>query len=596
MIRSTIRTLAVLLLLPAAAAAQAPILFRNANVFDGESLRTSLDVLVRDGRIAAIGQGLDATGARVVDATGRTLLPGLIDAHTHAFGDALREALAFGVTTELDMFTQPDFARQMRTEQQRGAPERADLFSAGVLATMPGGHGTEYGFPIPTLTKAAEAQAWVDARIAEGSDWIKIVFDDGSHFGIAWPTFDEATLRALIEAAHARGKLAVVHVSRAECARTAIAAGADGLVHLFTDEAPAADFVSLVKRRGAFIVPTLTVLRSISGRSSALVSDARIAPYLGPQADAALRQSFPPRTGPGAPRYDIATGTVRALHEAGVPILAGTDAGNPGTTHGASMHEEMALLVEAGLTPEQALRAATSVPAARFGLEDRGRIAEGLRADLVLVAGDPTRDIAATRAIVGVWKGGVRLDREAWAERIAQAKAQFGKAPAALAEGIVSTFDEGAPDARFGTPWSVTTDGFAGGRSTASIAVSPDGADGSAGSLRITGTISDAVPFAWAGAMWSPGAQPMQPGDLSSKTEIRFMTRGDGGSYRLLVFAQSRGTVPLVQSFDAPAAWTEVAVPWSALGIDGSDVMAVMFVGGPAPGEFSLQVDDVRFR
>src|SRR5262249_44051055 len=96
----------------------------------------------------------------------------------------------------------------------------------------------------------------------------------------------------------------------------------------------------------------------------------------------------------------------------GVEILAGTDANNPGTAHGASMHDELVLLVQDGLgSATAALKAATSAPARRFGLMDRGRIAPGLRADLVLVDGDPTVNIHDTRRIVAVWKRGVRLNR-----------------------------------------------------------------------------------------------------------------------------------------------------------------------------------------
>ena len=102
---------------------------------------------------------------------------------------------------------------------------------------------------------------------------------------------------------------------------------------------------------------------------------------------------------------------VRVLRAAGVVILAGTDAPNPGTAQGASLHGELELLVEAGLTPAEALRAATSAPAGVFGLKDRGRLAPGLRADLVLVDGDPSQDIRATRAIVGIWKAGLAVER-----------------------------------------------------------------------------------------------------------------------------------------------------------------------------------------
>jgi len=118
-------------------------------------------------------------------------------------------------------------------------------------------------------------------------------------------------------------------------------------------------------------------------------------------------------------RLDAAVATVQAFHAAGVPILVGTDSANPGTMYGASVHHELALLVAAGLRPAEALRAATAAPAAAFGLSDRGRIAVGLRADLLLVDGDPLRDIAATRTIAGIWRGGVAYDRARWRARVA---------------------------------------------------------------------------------------------------------------------------------------------------------------------------------
>src|SRR5690606_4277609 len=300
---------------------------------------------------------------------------------------------------------------------------------------------------------------FVDARIAEGSDWIKIVHDDGSAFGLQWPTLDEATLRAVIAAAHARDRLALVHVSRAADARTALEAGADGLVHLFVD-APDTRIAQLAKERGAFVIPTLVVLRSITGEGGGapLVDDPRTAPYLMPASRTLLRQAFPQRTGAGAPLYEYAARTLHSLHAAGVTILAGTDAPNPGTAHGSAMHRELELLVEAGLSPLQALVAATAGPASRFGLKDRGSIAEGMRADLLLVKGDPLSDITATRDIAGVWKGGVRLDRTSYAALVAAAADAATRPVPVLSDGLISDFESGTTAARFGTQWTVTTD------------------------------------------------------------------------------------------------------------------------------------------
>lgn len=591
--------LLLLHLLPGAVAAQTT-LFRGARVFDGEAVLEASDVLVRDGLIAAVGTGLEAPpGAVVIDAAGHTLLPGLIDAHVHVFGDALRDALMFGVTTSLDMFTEVGAARGLKAEQKAGnVADRADLFTAGTLVTAPGGHGSEYGLRIPTLESPEEAQAFVDARLAEGSDWIKVVYDDGGTFGLSWPTLDAATLRAVIDAAHHREKLAVVHVSSLEDAETALAAGADGLAHLFLDRPPTPKFVVLAKQHGAFVVPTLVVLRSIVGEGGGapLLDDDRLVPYLTPASRAQLRQSFGMPSDPGGPQYGHAAETVRILHAAGVPILAGTDSPNPGTAHGAALHRELELLVEAGLPPAAALTAATAEPARRFGLEDRGRIAEGLRADLVLVQGDPTKDVTVTRAIEGIWKGGVRVDRDAHAARVAALVEAAAVKSTVPADGRISDFESGEPAARFGTAWTVTTDAMAGGSSAGAIEVVDGGAGDSAKSLLIRGTISDAFPYPWAGAAWSPGAVPMQPGNLSGADEIVFSARGEGATYRVLVFTEATGQRPLTHDFTAGEEWREVVVPWSALGTDGKGVMAIMFLGGPAPGEFRLQVDDVRLR
>lgn len=398
-------------------AADLPAAFAIAKVriFDGFRLVPRGTVVVHGGRIVAAGPKVKPPrGIEVIDGSGATLLPGFIDAHTHVYGGpVLERALVFGVTTELDMFAEPGSMRALRDEQAAtGAPGRADVRSAGFLATAPGGHGTQYGLAVPTLTGPEEAQAWVDARLAEGSDYIKIVSEDGAAYGFERPALDHATIAALIQAAHGRRRLAVVHVSTLERARAAIAAGADGLVHIFVDREPEPDFAPLVARRRAFVVPTLSVSESTTGVPSGqgLTDDPRIAPFLTPDEVTNLRRAFNAR--PDAPnRLEHAFAAVRRLKAARVLILAGSDALNPGTVHGASIHREMELLVAAGLSPVEALAAATSAPARAFGLTDRGRIAPRLRADLVLVRGNPGLDITATRDILRVWKGGHPVER-----------------------------------------------------------------------------------------------------------------------------------------------------------------------------------------
>jgi hypothetical protein len=311
----------------------------------------------------------------------------------------------------------------------------------------------------------------------------------------------------------------------------------------------------------------------------------RLEPNTSVAARGTLQQAFPMRPNAKPRDFNVAKETVRRLKAAGVPILAGTDAPNPGTAHGVALHRELELLVESGLTPVEALAAATSVPASSFHLADRGRIEKGRRADLLLVQGDPTTDITATRAIEGVWKGGVRADRAAFAKQVATAAKATN---IDIGNGLISDFESGKPSASFGTEWIVSTDSIAGGKSTGTIEVASN-------ALRIRGTISNAIPYAWAGAMWSPAAVPMTPANLSGTKGLRFRARGDGGTYRVLVFAQSKGMFPLTRTFVAGPEWRDESFPWSAFGgIDGHDVMAVIFCGGPQPGDFSFEVDDVR--
>ena len=352
-----------------------PFVIRNVRVFDGNRMLAPTSVSISGGKIQEIGSGIrPPAGARIIDGAGKTLLPGFIDAHVHVRTmDDLETVLAFGVTTCLDMFTLQELAARARAEQAAGkAVRRADMLSAGTPATAPGGHGTEYGVPIPTLSRAEEAQGFVEARLAEGSDYLKIMKDDGSAFGFRRPTLDATTVGALIRAAHARERLAIVHIATASDAREAIAGGVDGIAHVYAGAADP-ELARAASARAVFWTPTLAVITH--------------------DAPAASRAA--------------AFAVVRGLEDAGVQVLAGTDAPNPGTAFGETLHTELELLVAAGISPANALGAATSAAAAAFRLADRGRIAAGTRADLVLVDGDPVLDIRATRRILMVWKEGV---------------------------------------------------------------------------------------------------------------------------------------------------------------------------------------------
>ncbi|MDB5791073.1 MAG: amidohydrolase [Massilia sp.] len=570
----------------------AATLVRDVRVFDGKNVHERRSVLFDKGVIVDANYlGVAPNGARVVEGKGRTLLPGLIDAHTHAFGFHELPVL-FGVTTQIDMFTDVGMMKKARQEMVQGGNHRhADLFSAGTLVTAPNGHGTQFGLAIPTITGPEQAQAFVDARIAEGSDFIKIVMETGYGF----QSLDLATAKAVIAAAHQRGKLAVVHIGNEKDARAVLEAGADGLMHLFPGaSSDARGLAQLARSKGAFVIPTFTVLESMAGwRGDDLLAHAALAGLLDKEAQAPLKARYGNSARPErllAPRA-----VARAMMEAGVPLLAGTDAGNPGTQYGVSMHRELAALVEAGLTPAQALAAATSVPATVFKLGRRGRIDKGYKADLLLVDGNPTADILATRRIVEVWKDGESANglRDRQRQRVASAATQE-KGPLALPpDGRISQFSEQHLASPFGIGWGPSTDGFVGGKSTVALAAGPALADGQV-PLAIAAKVAPGLPFAWAGVAFMPGTAPMQPVDLSAARLVRFRARGDGKTYQLIAMSQGVRT-PGAKPFTAGPEWTEVTVPFSDLkGIDQAAVTMLGFNAGPQPGDYRFEIADVR--
>jgi imidazolonepropionase-like amidohydrolase len=227
-----------------------------------------------------------------------------------------------------------------------------------------------------------QVEPFVAARVAEGADYVKVV--------IEWPgpdLLDQPTIDAVATAARAHGKLSVAHASSVAAYRMAVHAGVDVVTHVPRDGVIDAETIAQMSEAGTVAVPTLAMMEAVVGQF-----------------------------GPPGDDYAYSRDSVAALHAAGVPVLAGTDAFSgpmlpKPLRHGASLHRELVLLVEVGLTPTEALRAATSPPARCFGLHDRGAIAPGLRADLILLGGDPVADIGATRGVQRVWCGGVEVEK-----------------------------------------------------------------------------------------------------------------------------------------------------------------------------------------
>lgn len=565
---------------------------RGARVFDGERDLGVATVVVRDGVVETVAADAGVPdGLPVVDGAGKTLLPGLIDAHVHAWGDAQRDAARFGVTTAFDMHGMAARLPEVRAQRESLANTgQADLWASGYAITAPGGHGTQYGFPVPAVEADTDIDAFIGERVGEGVDFIKLIVEDlGAYPGApTLPTLAPEQVSAVIAAAHARDRVAVAHVSTLKDARHAIAAGADGLVHIFTDKVADQDFIDAALAADAFVMPTLAVVASFAnGHGDALAADPRLAPLLTAEQRATLGAVIPGV--PANDRLDRAIASVRALHAVGVTILAGSDAPNPGTAHGASLHAELELLVEAGLEPAQALAAATSLPAARFGIDDRGRIAPGMRADLVLVDGDPLADITATRAITQVWKNGYPVERDPAAGAAA--------AQAAPGQSLVSDFEDGTFSAAFGS-WQPTTDQMAGGASTVGHRMVEGGAAGSDWALGVSGEIRPGFPFPWAGVMFFPSAEPMQPVDFSARTELVFQVRGDGRSYSAMLFSgPSMQGVPSTLAFEAGTEWTEVRLSLADFpGADPSQLRGIAFTAGQPAGSFEFFLDHVELR
>ena len=400
-------------LLPAAGPA---LLLRPAAVFDGQNRHPDWVVLVESDRITAVGPAAQIAlpaGGRTLNLPGLTLLPGLIEGHSHLLlhpynetswndqvlleSQALRVAratahaqrtLLAGFTTTRDLGTEgagfADVGLKQAIDQGIIPGPRLLVVTRALVAT--GSYGPKLSVDEDVPQGAQEADGVdgiiraVREQIGKGADFIKVYADyrwgsDGS----AQPTFSQEELTLIVQTARSAGRGVVAHASTPEGMRRAIMAGVETIEH---GDSGTPEIFKLMKRRGVALCPTVAA------------SDA-VAQYKG----------WHRGQDPVPPRIQQKHQSMEAALKAGVALVMGGDVGV--FAHGDNAREMELLVRDYGLTPLQVLRQATSGNAQIFHLADRGRVAPGLLADLVAVAGDPTQDVAAVRQVRLVMKGGV---------------------------------------------------------------------------------------------------------------------------------------------------------------------------------------------
>jgi imidazolonepropionase-like amidohydrolase len=435
-----------------AQSASSVVAYENARLIPGDG-RPPIEravLLVEGGRIRQVGAAGSVrvpSGAARVDLAGKTIIPALVNAHTHpgfqrgasyARENYTREQVIqdlerahyFGVAAVLSQGIDPgDVASQIRVDQAAGRVGGARLLHAGRGIGSPNAgpgaaayQGIAYELTTPDAGRAAVAEL-----AAQKVDMVKIWVDDRN--GRA-PRLSESAFRAIIDEAHRRGLRTNAHVFYLEDLKQLVDAGVDGLAHLARDAELDDAVVAAIVKRGVAVMPTLatperTTHTSVPPSLSAWL-DGPDATALGAPVVERVKTAFGGRTAEAASaarqRYVILQRSVAKLAKAGAKLLLGSDTGIQDHPFGFTDHRELEMLVEAGATPMQALVAATSRSAEYLRLGDLGTLAAGKTASFVVLDANPLDDITNTRRIADVYIGGRRVDRPAFRSRQSTAR------------------------------------------------------------------------------------------------------------------------------------------------------------------------------
>lgn len=431
------------------------IVIKGGRVIDGTG-RPPIEnavVVIEGEKIKAVfreGAAPIPSGATIIDASEKSILPGLIDVHVHfgaspgagtspeEFGQArrihdLKAFLYCGVTTFKSLGDDQGKILSLRRRESIEHRISPRIFAVGRIFTAPGGHpaGTIFkSWPkeavdtnVYQVETEQDVRAAIATQVADHVDGIKIVLDGGIA-SRPLPRLKVELLRLIIVEAHKNRLVVSVHCGSAQDVTDAVNAGADGIEHA-DQEGLADETIKTMAQRGVYYTPTLAVFSQIARlqRGANLANDPLVSRAVAPGLLQGLRayqsklaetiKKSPDTVARDERRLTTAKLNTRRALISGVRICAGTDAGNQGVFFGPALHRELALLVDAGLTPLQAITAATRNAAAYIGALDRiGTTEPGKLADLLIVDGDPSTDIRATTRIWMVIKGGQRVDRE----------------------------------------------------------------------------------------------------------------------------------------------------------------------------------------